>query len=125
MKNTISVVCFIFCFVIVGCSTPVSSTRVYFATVDRVEMPEGVYFTTQEGSAPMTYLYFRLHETEKSVRPRILEVQVLDKYDPTKYGAPDDVVSFRCATLKFDTVAVAFESLADFRVITKTNKQKQ
>ena len=67
----------------------------------------------------MNFLFLRLSDVKNREGGRLLEIQVLDRYDPEKYGQPGDTVSFRSAVVPPGDKAVTFESLRDYKVVSK------
>jgi hypothetical protein len=117
MKFTRSiVVAFSLIFLSISGCAHIPDDRVYVGTVERFEMPEGSYFTTKDGSAPMNYLYLRINKADSEPANREIEVQILAIYDVGKYGKPGDVVSFRCRKLAPGVGTVVFEDLVDYKI---------
>jgi len=103
----------------VGCSqAPVLSVSTYTATVEKLETPEGAFFTTTEGSTPLNYIFLRLHDNGKS-GANVIRVHVLDRFDPKKYGELGDVVSFRFAGVLPNNEGVPFEKLKGYRIVSR------
>jgi len=105
--------------IVVGCSqAPILSGATYTATVEKLETPEGVFFTTTEGSAPFSYFLLRLHDNGKP-GANVVRVHVLDRIDPKKYGGLGDVVSFRFEGPLPDNEGLPFEKLEGYRIVSR------
>ncbi|HEY4299371.1 MAG TPA: hypothetical protein VGM73_00775 [Candidatus Didemnitutus sp.] len=107
-----------------GCATRTPEKEGYYAAViERVDLPEGVFFTTKEGSAPMSYVYLRLRSGDRSTVGHLLEVQILAQYDVVRYGEPGDEVAFQSSKLGPGVKAIGIADLIDYKVIKRMTKE--
>ncbi|HXQ81805.1 MAG TPA: hypothetical protein VN775_10855 [Opitutaceae bacterium] len=114
----------ILCLELGACEHPGVRPTDYFATIVRVDRPVGLFCSpAMEGaSRPLTQIYLRLRGGNPRSAGAVLRLAVLDSYDSTLYGAPEDSVSFGYSGSAPTSGELAFEDLLNYKVVPRRGK---
>ena len=100
-----------------GCAVSAPVSRVYVATIERIDQQPGDYYSLQKGHKPRMCLYLRIVPASAKAQGELLRVFLMDLYSPVIHGRQGDNVSFSCAGDLPVSGELNFESLDHYRPV--------